>query len=532
MLSLPWPLALSLALLSSALAATVLLAMRDRMARPVPNAQTFGGPVPVAILFQNDRLVDATEPARRLLATGPRRLRSAQRLIAILSPYFPELDARLKDIEEGGTEMMRDGTTGVTLTAGRFGGVLRLTLENLPESALPPEAEPASLEALDRELDLLQDTLDKAPVIIWKEDADGSVRWANRGYFDLCEARSGQQEVHGWPLPKLLEDGVLNHPEHGSTTRVKLAETESAQPRHFDVLAEKGTELTTYFATPADRLAQAENSLHDFVQTLSRTFADLPTGLAIFDRERRLALFNPALADLTSLDPIFLATRPALPEFLDALRNRQRMPEPKNYKSWRDSIASLEQAAETDSYQEDWSLPTGQTYRVTGQPHPNGGIAFLFEDITAEVSMTRSFRAELELSQSVLDAMDEALAVFSSKGVLVLVNDAYRRLWGNDPSTHLMDANAEDVLLHWRGECQASQNWGMLRGCLAGDGARETLQLSFRLKSGRGLECRTAPMPGHAMLVGFAPQSTSVPVIGTERAVSGGDTRPGQTIGL
>ena len=43
---------------------------------------------------------------------------------------------------------------------------------------------------------------------------------------------------------------------------------------------------------------QAETALRGFMQTLAKTFAHLPTGLAIFDQHRQLALFNPALAPL------------------------------------------------------------------------------------------------------------------------------------------------------------------------------------------------------------------------------------------
>ena len=76
-----------------------------------------------------------------------------------------------------------------------------------------------------------------------------------------------------------------------------------------------------------------------------------------------------------------------------------------------------------------WSLSGGQTYRVTGQPHPDGAIALLMEDITEEMSVTRSFRAETALGQSVIDAMDEAIAVFSSAGSLLMWNAAYEKLW-------------------------------------------------------------------------------------------------------
>ena len=66
------------------------------------------------------------------------------------------------------------------------------------------------------------------------------------------------------------------------------------------------------FALPADAAVRAERSLREFVQTLTKTFADLPIGLAIFDQSRKLQLFNPSLIDLTRLPTGFLTARPTL----------------------------------------------------------------------------------------------------------------------------------------------------------------------------------------------------------------------------
>jgi PAS domain-containing protein len=481
------------------------MSLRERLSPQIDFADAHEASVPLAMLFENDRLVDATEPARRLLATGPRRLRTAERLIEILSPIFPELAARLKDIDEGGSEILRDSASGATLTAGRTGQMLRVVVENLPAGTLPPEADPATLDALDRELDVLQAAVDHAPILIWREDEKGAVRWANRAYLDLAEERAGTKELPGWPLPVLFVGHGLAGHAGPAAKRLTLAEEGPVPSRSFEAMVHPHEGQVTLFAAPADRLAQAERSLHDFVQTLSRTFADLPTGLAIFDKDRRLALFNPALTDLTALEPIYLATRPLLSDFLDALRNRQRMPEPKDYRGWRDRIASLEQAAANGSYLEDWSLPTGQTFRVTGQPHPNGGIAFLFEDISAEVSLTRSFREELKLGQAVIDAVEEAIAVFSPKSTLVLANDAYKRLWGNDPSSQLRDVTVDEVMRHWRKECRNSSDWPRIREILLGHDLREPQSFSLQLSSGRPIACRMTPLTGQAVLVGFTP---------------------------
>ena len=83
----------------------------------------------------------------------------------------------------------------------------------------------------------------------------------------------------------------------------------------------------------------AERQARVFVQTLSKTFAQLSTGLAIFDRSRKLVMFNPALMDLTKLSAAFLSGQPDLNAFLDRLRDSGVLPEPKNYASWREEVA-------------------------------------------------------------------------------------------------------------------------------------------------------------------------------------------------
>ena len=79
------------------------------------------------------------------------------------------------------------------------------------------------------------------------------------------------------------------------------------------------------------------------------------------------------------------------------------VPEPKDYRSWSNQMNSLEAAAASGHHVGIWSLPGGQTYRVTGRPHPDGAVAFLFEDITSEISLTRQFRADLSLGAEVLE---------------------------------------------------------------------------------------------------------------------------------
>ncbi len=455
-----------------------------------------------AFLFEDEDLVDATADARALLAHGPEQMEDFPRLAAVLSPGFPDLPERLAAL--GRTQSLeldsRDGQT--RLNAEWRAGLTRIALRPLADRQAPPP-DSLSLAALEEELADLRATVDAAPVLIWKEDAGGAVRWANAAYIELALLADPDSETLSWPLPRLFDA-----PDDGDgRLRLDLPAQAGTDARRllFEVERKRLGEVTMIFATPADRLARAEGQHREFTQTLTKTFAHLPIGLALFDRDRRLAVFNPALTDLSGLQPLFLSRRPTLFDFLDALREVRRMPEPKDYREWRRRIVEMEEAAASGTHIETWALPDGTSFRVTGRPHPDGAIAFLFEDITSEVSLSRRFRSELELGQAVVDAMPEAIAVFGHSRALVLTNAAYETLWDDDTSASLAPATLSEALSRWRAASSPSPVWDQIASFAARSGATEGWTAEIRLADGRGLTCRVAPLTGAGTLVGFTP---------------------------
>ncbi|WP_240602351.1 PAS-domain containing protein [Paracoccus endophyticus] len=420
-----------LALIAMRLVDPLLDALRGRRAGrragPDPQAE------PLCLLLRDGHVIDATAPARALLATLPGDS-DWQRLSAWLGQRFDDPQAVIARARDDGRVQVRGkgGLGAATLSLGvedLGAGVLRLTIVDPAAENAGIVIDAQSLAAMEEELAVLRESMDHAPVLIWREDPDGAVTWANAAYLHEVETQA-DGEVR-WPMPRLIEVGTA---EPLSPRRASIRIDDRV--RWYDCHVRSADSHRMIFAVPADDAVRAERSLREFVQTLTKTFADLPTGLAIFDRDRRLQLFNPALIDLTGLSTGFLTARPTLYAVLDALREARMAPEPKDYRSWRTMMATLEAAAASGHHVETWNLPGGQTYRVTGRPHPDGAIAFLFEDITSEMALTRRFRAELSLGAEVLDTVSNALAVFDADGRLISANRAYARLWGEgQPST-------------------------------------------------------------------------------------------------
>lgn len=465
----------------------------------------------VAFLFDGQSLVDATPDAREFLAgaagaAGARGEGSDRaRLAGLLRIRYPGLDAALDRLDKlGRIALAPDDGGGETLRAEWQDGLTRIVLDPPPKAGGTPasgRAEELALAAAEAELAALRGAVEAGPAAIWRQAADGTIAWANGVYFDLAEALLGPEQGRRWPPPALFP--AASAPT-AAPLRVPLQRHGEAPDRWFQVHCQADADGLLCSAVPADELVRVEEALREFVQTLSKTFAHLPVGLAIFDRSRRLALFNPALTDLTTLEVDFLAARPTLFAVLDRLRDKRRIPEPRDYRSWRQRIAELEAAAAGGFVQENWTLPSGETYRVTGRPHPDGAVAFLFEDISAEVSLTRRFRTEIELGQSVLDSLSEAIAVFSPAGVLTMSNAAYAGLWGVDPGASLAEIGILDALRHWHERAEASPVWGDARDFLAERGERAEWSDRVRMKDGREMICRFEPLPGGATLVGFA----------------------------
>jgi PAS domain-containing protein len=479
--------------------------------------------VPRRYEFRESYLLSPVDPNDAFLDAQIDRSRAFEALCDTLSGMHPDFDDRVRALTERGEAFALTGEFGgdaMALSGCFDDDQLILSVAPSDASVGREAVDSATLRALRKETVDLRDVLDHGPVAMWKLSPEGQILWANGPYFALAEALSDTAEPVTWPLPDLFGpvDPALAD-DIGQPRRVVLtpkrsdgtAPLQDGAAQSFEVSRHRQDDGTVICAAlPINRLVAAETALQSFIQTLSQTFAHLPIGLAVFDKQRELVLFNPALTTITRLDIQMLSRRPTLVAFLDGLRDGNRIPEPRNYRGWRDQIARLEQGAEDGSYHELWTLPCGQTLRVIGRPHPDGAVAFMFEDISSEVSLTRKFRGDLDLYQSVLDDVPGALAVFANDGRMVLQNAAHAELWGADPESGA-GVMLGDQLARWSEACDPAPVWQEIRQFSNRSTSRQKWQAPVIHRDGHAMICHVAPLAGAAMLVRFVPADGATP---------------------
>ncbi len=481
-----------------------------------PSSDTGGEPV--VFLFKRRVLLQMTEAAAISLDSTDIPEHGAEtglddwdRLVSLLRPRFAGFPHDPRSLRHSGRTVLGAEATSDQgrLILEAWDSHIRVTVETPNLCSVGPTG------VLEDETACLRQAVTCAPYPIWQSDQLGHVLWANTAYLDLVtrfKSDTAMREscaVEGIPS---LFDIPLQATQNNGAFRVSITPAGAVTPYWFDIRTLKLDSGWMNYATDVNAVVNAEIAQRNFVQTLTKTFAQLSIGLAIFDRKRQLALFNPALIDLTALPAEFLSARPNLLSFFDRLRERRMMPEPKNYRSWRDQISDLVAAADTGQYRETWSLPSGLTYRISGRPHPDGAVAFLFEDISAEISSTRHFRSQLELGQSVLNTLSQSIAVFSSSGVLAFSNSAYRAMWGIDPDSSFADISVNDASMHWQAGSLPTPVWGDLRDFVVQFGERSDWEAEVTLTDGRSVICRVVPLAGGRTLVTFEPEDTHTPI--------------------
>lgn len=385
-----------------------------------PNAKgpvsTKTGVSPV-FLFENSRLTQSNTAALRLFGCTQTSNLSWPDVRNVLAEFVPQIPLSLKTLKDGVRVYPEQiETHSHVLQIDHRAPFTRVTLQK-KDAAEPQAPGPASMEA---------------PFPIWALGNDGKLLWKNRAFI-----RAG------------FDSHLANdlHQQSGPTNgRFSLHGREGRAPRHYRLFKNSANGNAVYYAHSAEETVAAETSRQDVVQTLGKTFAQLSTGLVVFDSSRNLVLFNPAVIDLFGFSAGFLSARPCMENFFDHMRDNCMIPEPKNYFDWRAQLSSRASDPTEPRFRENWQLPNGTSVRVTGLPNPDGGVGFLFEDISSQVSTTRRFRDELAMTQTLLDSLDDAIAAVDALGRVVFANKAFQSHWKIDPDSSFADFTISDLV--------------------------------------------------------------------------------------
>ncbi|GLK82971.1 sensor histidine kinase [Ancylobacter defluvii] len=362
----------------------------------------------------------------------------------------------------------------------------------------------------------LRNLVDAIPAPAWLADAEGRLAFANAAYVHAVEARD-LRDALGRDLALLDAAGrrqALAAVADTGAFQARLPVVVAGSRRLVDVREAAVAAGTAGIALDATEEERIRTELAHALGAHRRTLDQLSTAVAIFGEDKRLIFHNAAYATLFDLDPAFLDDRPSDVAVLDRLRAGRRLPEQADFRAWRAELHEAYRSIEPREHW--WHLPGGRTLRVVTAPNPEGGVTYLFDEVTERLALESRFNALTRIQSETLDALAEAVAVFGSDGRLGLSNSAFRRMWRLEAVQLAGRPHIDAVVEACRGLSADEAAWGRLRAAVTGIEAR--VPATFRLERADRmiLDGSTQPLPDGGTLVTLRDVTDSVNV---ERAL-------------
>ena len=239
------------------------------------------------------------------------------------------------------------------------------------------------------------------------------------------------------------------------------------------------------------------------VETRFRSFDRLATAFAVFDADQRLAHFNQAYVDLWQLDAKWLATHPRDGEILDRLRQSRHLPEKADYRDWKKSWLS---AYGTNSQREDqWHLPDGRTLHVVADSAAEGGVTYLYENVTERLALESRYNALIHVQRETLDTLREGVAVFGPNGRLRLHNRAFASIWRLSPALLGSEPHIDDIIFACRPLYDDAQEWERTKAAVTAIfSERRPYESQFDRPDGTVITSAALPLPDGGTLITYS----------------------------
>ena len=411
----------------------------------------------------------------------------------LAGPDAPAVDAALKGLTGQGIAFelvcRSDKKRNISVRGRPAGGSLLVFLQEQSEAP----------ETLD-----FRGALNAIPMPAWIRDRNLALRFVNRAFLTL--AGGGEEAVYSSNAAFDRSERDLAATAQGGTEVIEatrfamVSGTRRALAFTLSPLDDGGVAGS---AVDVTRQTEAETRLRQHISAHADILDRMATSVAMFGPDRRLVFHNPAFAELWGLPKSWLDTRPTHAEVLDRLRELRKLPEQTDFRAWKHGQANAFESRE--AAEDRWHLPGGQSLRVTAQPQPAGGVAFLFEDVSERLRLESSYNTLMKVQKASLDTLQEGVAVFGPDGRLKLRNLAFARIWRFEPAELANEPHLKQLTEACRSRFGGDRIWEVVTASVTSAGPSRSREWNEMERSdGTIIRLSISPLPDGATFVSFA----------------------------
>ena len=358
---------------------------------------------------------------------------------------------------------------------------------------------------------VLRGVLDLLPTPIWWRD----------GALQLIDGNAAYAKALDSDIATLIEQGRELGADHfdqdGRALARRAAQTEIAQSESRHIVVGGSRRLFEFtesrldceatgvagYATDVTVVEEVQSELAAHVAAHGEVLELLGAAICIFGPDRRLKFFNTAFLELWRIDAAALDGEPALEDMLETLRERRHLPEYIDFPAFKQETVALFHSL-IEPREELLHLPDERTLRQVISPHPMGGLLFVYEDVTDNLALERSYNTLIAVQRTTLDKLHEAVVVFGADGRLKLWNPMVAVIWEIPDDDSILDTHIGELVDRTKALFAPVDDW---------DARKQELILSvtepqagsgrLRLIDGRIIDFNRVPLPDGGCLLGY-----------------------------
>jgi len=394
---------------------------------------------------------------------------------------------------------------GVLEVSGQVRGshaVLRVADQSVQRKAVKDLEERTARIARDAQI--TRALFEALNVPVWFRSADGRIDWVNSAYvravdgFSREDVRTRQVEL----LESRQRTALAASLGAGKIHRERVHVFVGGERRSYDLIGVPMDGASAIIANDAAALETAQDELTRQMAANDRTLERVSTAVANFGPDQRLVYCNEAYRQLWKLDPQWLASKPKDGEILDRLRERRQLPEEADYRKWKTAV--LESYSSTQGKEAWWYLPGARTLHVTIEQRPDGGVTYLFDEVTEKLALESRYNAAMRMQRGTLDTLREGVAVFATDGRLSLFNPSFARLWKLNPNDLAREPHIDEVVRRCAVLFTDDTAWGAVKRAVTSiDGQRQRLQGTMQRPDHSVIAYAGLPLPDGAVMLTF-----------------------------
>ncbi len=349
--------------------------------------------------------------------------------------------------------------------------------------------------------------IEAAPSPMWFRGKDAKLRLVNSAYVEAVGADSADAVVTD-------QIELVETVNGSSASQIAQQAADKRQPIERVVTATIGGERRTLrvtdlplvgegiagYAVDIEEMKEQARQFRAFRNAQRQMLDQLSIGVAQFNAERKLTFANQPFHRVFALPPGAVTENTDFERVLMIAREKGRIPEVRDFPSWRKEIVEWFQDKETR--EEAWPLPDSTHLRIVAQPMPDGGLVFIAEDRTEQLALSAMRDTMLRTRTATFDNLSEALAVFSPDGRLELWNRGFNTIWGFEEDAIDSYSDAESLLSSISAKLVEPKRASMIGNTIrAATLDRKKRQGRVVLSDGRTLEYAGVPLPdGNGLL--------------------------------